>query len=308
MQAQIKFAGKPPHADMPMQAQIKFAGKPPHADMPMQAQIKFAGHNLISSPTMGYANASRPILHWWEQSGSSSRYHGAIEIIYQNQGRRHPFAFLKPFHSSSAKKLEDAIEGVDTQSSQPFVLSFSTPFHHQLRLHAASISLSSRLVRGLVRAPMAVVGDVVLVTPLHSQEKLEDNLSLSYSRAYWPCTSIIAWNVDIGDGSFFLYASRTAALVVNGGGIQELHEDPSGLPAEIVDKFPHIRGYRAFKLPPEVCSSATVVAAFSSDGVCRYATGLQISGALDELCQYDGPLESIALYLWAPTAQVISCC
>ncbi|GAB2222658.1 hypothetical protein Droror1_Dr00016778 [Drosera rotundifolia] len=181
------------------------------------------------------------------------------------------------------------------------------------------ISLA-RSVRGLVRAPMAVVGDVVSVTPVHSQEKLEDNLSLSYSRAYWPSKSFIAWNVDIGDGSYFLYVSKTAALVVNGAGIKgqdikvELHEDPSGLPAEVVEKFPHIRGYRAFKLPPDVdvqslLKCQVAVAAFSSDGVCRYATGLQIPGALDELYQYDGPLgaifteELIALYLWAPTAQ-----
>ncbi|GAB2231444.1 hypothetical protein Droror1_Dr00010451 [Drosera rotundifolia] len=51
------------------------------------------------------------------------------------------------------------------------------------------------------------------------------------------------------------------------------------------------------------------VAAFSSNGVCRYASGLQIPGALDALYQYDGPLgaiftiESISLYLSAPTAQ-----
>ncbi|KAL9261059.1 Pullulanase 1, chloroplastic-like protein [Drosera capensis] len=31
----------------------------------------------------------------------------------------------------------------------------------------------------------------------HVAEKSEDNLSLSYSRAYWPSKSVIAWNVDI---------------------------------------------------------------------------------------------------------------
>ncbi|XP_024032481.1 pullulanase 1, chloroplastic-like, partial [Morus notabilis] len=36
--------------------------------------------------------------------------------------------------------------------------------------------------------------------------------SLLYSRAYWVSESIIAWNVDVGNGSCFLFASKTADL------------------------------------------------------------------------------------------------
>lgn len=150
------------------------------------------------------------------------------------------------------------------------------------------------------------------------QNGLQGNLSTS--RAYWPSSSVIAWNVDIGNGSYYLYASKTATLNVTDGGIQgqdvkfKLERDWGGLPGNVVEKFPHIRGYAAFKTPPQLdvksllkCQLA--VAAFSSDGVCRNATGLQLPGVIDELYTYDGPLgtvfseDSISLYLWAPTAQ-----
>ncbi|GAB2276821.1 Pullulanase 1, chloroplastic [Dionaea muscipula] len=180
----------------------------------------------------------------------------------------------------------------------------------------------SEPLRRLATAPtMAVIGDHRTVSSSmipSQQEKLEN--SLSYSRAYWPSKSMIAWNVDIGNGSCFLYASKTAALAVTEAGIQgediklELLEDPSGLPEEVTEKFPHIKSHRAFKLPPDIDANILLkcqlaVAAFSFNGVCRYATGLQIPGVLDELYAYDGPLgaifskTSIELYLWAPTAQ-----
>lgn len=38
---------------------------------------------------------------------------------------------------------------------------------------------------------------------------------LSYSRAFWLKQSLIAWNVDIGDGSCYLYASKDAKLSVS---------------------------------------------------------------------------------------------
>ncbi|GMH07890.1 hypothetical protein Nepgr_009730 [Nepenthes gracilis] len=143
--------------------------------------------------------------------------------------------------------------------------------------------------------------------------------------AYWPSKSIIAWNVDIGDGSCYLYASKTAALAVAEAGIQgqdikiQLVEDTSGLPENVVEKFPHIQGYRAFTVPAaldvkSLLKCQLAVAALSSNGVCRDATGLQLPGVLDELYSYDGPLgaifskESVSLYLWAPTAQVVRAC
>ncbi|OMO65703.1 hypothetical protein CCACVL1_21428, partial [Corchorus capsularis] len=149
---------------------------------------------------------------------------------------------------------------------------------------------------------------------------LQDNLL--YSRAFWVSKSIIAWNVDVVDGSCYLYASKVAALSVTDDGIQghdvkiKLEEDCSGLPQNVIEKFPHIRDYRAFKVPPaldvkNLLKCQLAVAAFNSHGKCSNATGLQLPGILDELFSYDGPLgalysgESVSLYLWAPTAQAV---
>ncbi|TYI83724.1 hypothetical protein E1A91_D05G313300v1 [Gossypium mustelinum] len=146
--------------------------------------------------------------------------------------------------------------------------------------------------------------------------------SLLYSRAYWVTKTIIAWNVDVVEGSCYLYASKVAALSVTDNGIQghdleiKLEEDRSGLPPNVIEKFPHIRDYRAFKLPPVLDAKNLVkcqlaVAEFNSQGKCRNATGLQLPGVLDELFSYDGPLgafysaEAVSLCLWAPTAQAV---
>ncbi|PON33464.1 Glycoside hydrolase [Parasponia andersonii] len=162
-------------------------------------------------------------------------------------------------------------------------------------------------------------------SPAHSQ--LKD--SLVYSRAYWVSELIIAWNVDVGiNGSLYLFASKNASLSLMEGedaGLQghdvkvKLEEDSYGLPQNVIEKFPHIRDYRAFKVPPGLdvkgllkCQLA--VAAFDFDGKCSSITGLQLPGVLDELFSYSGPLgavfssEAISLFLWAPTAQTVRAC
>ncbi|XP_021690510.2 pullulanase 1, chloroplastic isoform X2 [Hevea brasiliensis] len=151
--------------------------------------------------------------------------------------------------------------------------------------------------------------------------------SLLYSRAFWVTKSIIAWNVDVGvDGSCFLYASQIAALSVTDSGIQgydvkfKLEEDDGGLSEKVVAKFPHIRGYKAFKVPSSVDAKSLLkcqlaVAAFNcGGGKCSNATGLQLPGILDDLFSYDGPLgahfstDAVSLHLWAPTAQAVQVC
>lgn len=147
--------------------------------------------------------------------------------------------------------------------------------------------------------------------------------SLKYCRAYWPSKYIIAWNFDVGNGSYYLFASKTASLMVTDAGIQgsdvkiKLEKDNGGLPTNVTEKFPHIRGYKPLRAPANLdvdnllkCQLA--VAAFSADGTCRNVTGLQLPGVIDELYSYDGPLgaifseDSISLNLWAPTAQTVS--
>lgn len=43
--------------------------------------------------------------------------------------------------------------------------------------------------------------------------------SLLKSRAFWVSESIIAWNVDAGNDSCYLFASGTAALSLTGDGV-----------------------------------------------------------------------------------------
>lgn len=149
--------------------------------------------------------------------------------------------------------------------------------------------------------------------------------SLLFSRAYWVSKSIIAWNVDVGDGSCFLFASKTAALSIVDDGVEgkdmqiKLEEDSCGLPENVIRKFPHIQDYRAFKVPSTLDAKTLLkcqlaVATFNSDGKCTNVTGLQLPGVLDDLFSYNGPLgalyseESVSLYLWAPTAQAVCAC
>ncbi|CAK9185501.1 unnamed protein product, partial [Ilex paraguariensis] len=180
--------------------------------------------------------------------------------------------------------------------------------------------------------------------------------SLLYSRAYWVTKSIVAWNVEAADGSCYLYASKTAALYVANNGIEDivvdismqtghdlkikLEEDSAGLPENVKEKFPHIRDYRAYKVPlaldvKSLLKCQLAVAIFSckhfiyvfhslsfeirafrshekvADRNCINATGMQLPGVVDELFSYNGPLGAVfsngvvSLYLWAPTAQVV---
>ncbi|KVH98825.1 Immunoglobulin E-set [Cynara cardunculus var. scolymus] len=83
--------------------------------------------------------------------------------------------------------------------------------------------------------------------------RLQD--SLSYSRAYWVSRSVIAWNVDAVGGSCFLYSSSSAALTIVETVIEgynlfvELKRYDQRLPESVRDKLPHIRDYKAFKVP-----------------------------------------------------------
>ncbi|KAL2994852.1 hypothetical protein AAZX31_10G186400 [Glycine max] len=161
-----------------------------------------------------------------------------------------------------------------------------------------------------------------------SSSSVEQSVSSSqngllYSRAYWVAESLIAWDVDVGNGfSCYLLASKNASLTIANCQIQgedlkiKLQEDRVGLPANVVEKFPHIRGYKVFSLPPTLdvkplLKFQLAVVICDSDGECMNCTGLQLPGVLDDLFSYSGPLgalfseEAVSLYLWAPTAQAV---
>ncbi|KAL2651111.1 hypothetical protein R1flu_019239 [Riccia fluitans] len=141
---------------------------------------------------------------------------------------------------------------------------------------------------------------------------------LGLARALWVTENLIATTLD--GGSFFLHACTEAKLSVTASGVEggsvnlELEEDIQGLPGKVVEKFPHITGYKALRVPLEADTKDLVkcqlaLSSRDSAGVPVDATGVQLPGVLDELFAYDGPLgasimeDKVTLAVWAPTAQ-----
>ncbi|CAN8257182.1 unnamed protein product [Cochlearia groenlandica] len=149
---------------------------------------------------------------------------------------------------------------------------------------------------------------------------------LIYSRAYWVTQGVIAWNVDVGEGgSCYLYGSKVAGLsfsedVIDGYDLRlKLEAESGSLHTNVIEKFPHIKNYKPFKVPldfdiRDLVKSQLAVVYFDVEGRLIQGTGLQLPGVLDELFSYDGPLganftaEGVSLDLWAPTAQAVSVC
>ncbi|MCB9128551.1 MAG: pullulanase-type alpha-1,6-glucosidase [Ardenticatenales bacterium] len=148
---------------------------------------------------------------------------------------------------------------------------------------------------------------------------------LTKEQAHWVDEETIAWDIDpAGIEEFALYYSEDAGLTLTDTGIEggtaiSLTVDPAGLPLPVVEKFPHLAGYTALKLPPDalddvpmILKGQTAVAAID-DGIVADATGLQIPGVLDDLYTYEGNLGvtwdsngSPLIQLWAPTAQTVT--
>ncbi|KAF6167688.1 hypothetical protein GIB67_017183 [Kingdonia uniflora] len=94
-----------------------------------------------------------------------------------------------------------------------------------------------------------------MATVTEAPSSLQFQGSLMYSRAYWVTRSLIAWNIDIGDGSCYLYSSRDASLALSDVGIEgydleiKLEPNDSSLPVNVIEKFPHIQDCRGLKVP-----------------------------------------------------------
>ncbi|XP_077244704.1 limit dextrinase isoform X2 [Tasmannia lanceolata] len=192
----------------------------------------------------------------------------------------------------------------------------TTPFYFPFQSHnrASTISCCSS------SSAMPAEAEVEPVPSSTSNSLLQG--SLSYARAYWVSRSLIAWNVNVEDTFFYLYASKSANLSLTDVGIEghdveiKLEHDISCLPENVTEKFPHIVDYKPFKIPYSVDVGSLIkwqlaIASFDADGKCNDVTGLQLPGVLDDLFSYSGPLgalftkEAVSLYIWAPTAQVV---
>ena len=97
--------------------------------------------------------------------------------------------------------------------------------------------------------------------------------------------------------------------------LNHLAYDPAGLSPAVLEKFPQLAGYAAFKIPanrlaevPAALKGQLAVQAKAGDGTLIDATSLQIQGVLDDLYTYQGPLGATfaggtpTLRVWAPTA------
>ncbi len=143
--------------------------------------------------------------------------------------------------------------------------------------------------------------------------------NIALSTAHWVAADTIAWDVDTElPDSYQLHYGDSLRLTpqgVAGGESIELALDESGLGNEILQKFPHLRGFQALRLNeadldlvPQILQGQIAVSAADEIGPLD-SSGLQIPGVLDELFAYDGPLGATfedavpTLRVWAPTAR-----
>ncbi|KAG9449532.1 hypothetical protein H6P81_009497 [Aristolochia fimbriata] len=213
--------------------------------------------------------------------------------------------------------------------------SLSSTFHCQLPLNCVGKRTSVRLSvkRSLRHCRSKTVGRAMTcgcssTVPVEAEDSSSTQIcpsqdNLFYAKAYWVTGSIIAWKAKSSDKLFYLYASQSGNLCITDDRIEgydvkiQLELCTVGLPTNVTDKFPHIRGYKAFKIQSlsdvrDLLKCQLAVAAFNVDGKCSTATSLQLPGVLDDLFSYTGPLgavfseKCVSLHLWAPTAQVVN--
>ena len=147
---------------------------------------------------------------------------------------------------------------------------------------------------------------------------------LMRAQAHWVAPDLIAWRVpDVAGASFSLHASPGAELAltddgIGGGAVIPLALDESGLPEDVVERFPHLVGYAALRLGAEPAAAAAellrgqLAVAVHSAGERIDATGVQIPGVLDTIYAdaatelrlgpvWEGDVPTLSV--WAPTAQ-----
>jgi pullulanase-type alpha-1,6-glucosidase len=150
--------------------------------------------------------------------------------------------------------------------------------------------------------------------------------NLGRARAHWVSDDTILWSLPgvTSEWTVQLHHSPDGGLGLDGTGVVggtavPLTYDPAGPTDETLERFPHLAGLQAFRVPtgrlpevPAALKGQVVVSAAGADGSPVDATALQIPGVLDDLYTYSGPLgpsfdgRASTLRLWAPTAQAVS--
>jgi pullulanase len=146
--------------------------------------------------------------------------------------------------------------------------------------------------------------------------------NLNKAQAHWVLEDAIVWNLAgfQPDWTVQLHHDPNGDLAlgedgVSGGTAIPLVYDPAGLDPDTLAKFPHLAGYKVFRIPPEHLAEVPdavkdQLAVSALDGTELIdATSLQIPGVLDDLYTYNGSLgitfngSSPTLRVWAPSAR-----
>jgi pullulanase len=148
------------------------------------------------------------------------------------------------------------------------------------------------------------------------------------ARAHWVAPDTLAWSPEVGSvpagATFQLHyqpdgAMRLITTGIQGGTAFTLQQDPSGLSAELKQRFPQLANTLALKVPageqghvPQILQGQIAVSLTSTTGKVLDATSVQLAGVLDSFYTYTGPLGvSFAagvptLRVWAPTARKVT--
>lgn len=158
---------------------------------------------------------------------------------------------------------------------------------------------------------------------LHSTDALQE--FLKKLRAIWVNRDTLLWETPAEPGcSYALFYSQDAALTITPEGSLAGYEitlryDPAGPGEDVLQKYPYLRGWSAYRIAPEdyahipeLVRGQLAFVIHSGQGELRHASGVQIAGVLDTLYMYDGPLGVTfetgrpTLRVWAPSAQSVN--
>ncbi|MFC8345246.1 pullulanase-type alpha-1,6-glucosidase [Streptomyces sp. NPDC057280] len=151
-------------------------------------------------------------------------------------------------------------------------------------------------------------------------------LDLTTSKAVWIDRNTVAWNGSDAAASTQLLYSRDGSIAVKDGALTSdderwLRLTKTTLTDAQKEKFPHLKAYIAWTVDPrdrdrvrQALSGQVVASQRAANGAVLAATGVQISGVLDDLYAdtatkaHLGPTFSKGrptLSVWAPTAQSV---
>jgi len=148
--------------------------------------------------------------------------------------------------------------------------------------------------------------------------------NLNQAEAHWVREDLIAWDAGTAADVFTLHHDADGDLSIDetgvvGGATLPLTFDPAGLPADVLDDFPHLAGSHALRLDPGdlsmvpgILQGQIAVSVKAADDTPIDATSLQIPGVLDALYANEAELGVSwhggvpTIRVWAPTARSVS--